>query len=91
MYTHNSGIRWLTAGLMIAAVGFPAGAAARYAPDVPGSPTGTPSCEVIRADLHLDRQVCHQALRHPPRKHAHQKRAAARVTRVPAGRLLGTR
>jgi hypothetical protein len=83
MYTHNSPIRWLTAGLVIAAVGFPAGAAARYAPDVPGAPTGTPSCEVIRADLHLDTRVCHQSLRHPPRKHAHHKRAAATFIKVP--------
>lgn len=80
MYTHNSGKRWLTAGLVIAAASFPAAAAARYAPDGPGSPTGTPSCEVFRAALHLDTRVCHQSLRHRPRQKANEKRAAAAVT-----------
>src|ERR1019366_1922140 len=65
---------------VIAAASFPAAAAARYVADVPGSPTGTPSCELLRVVQHLDTSVCHQAARHRPRKAANEKRAAAAVT-----------
>ena len=90
MYTHNSGIRWLTAGLMIAAVSFPAAAAARYAVDVQGSPTGTPSCELLRAVQHRDTRFCNQPLRHRPRKPANHKvttpeSVGVNDTGVPAG------
>jgi hypothetical protein len=78
MYTRNSGKRWLTAGLAIAAAGFPAAAAARYVPDAPGSATGTPSCEVLRAVQHLDTGVCSQPARHRPRQvHKHHGHTSA--------------
>jgi peroxiredoxin len=80
MYMHNAGTRWLTAGLVIAAASVPATAAARYLPDVPGSPAGTPSCELLRVVQHLDTSVCHQPARHRPREKANEKRAAAAVT-----------
>ena len=87
MYKHNSGTRWLTAGLIIAAASFPAAAAARFAPDGIGAPTGTPSCELLRDVQHLDTWVCNQPLRHRPRKPANEKRAAAVVTASDADAL----
>lgn len=78
MYKHNAAIkRWLTGGLVIAAAGFPSAALARYAPDVPGSPTGTPSCALLRDVQHLDARSCAQPHRHrhrPRQVHGHTRR-----------------
>ena len=71
MYKHHAIKRWLTGALVIAAASFPAAAVAKYAPDVPGAPTGAPSCAVLRAVQHLDAHTCGQPVRHRPR-HLHR-------------------
>lgn len=73
MYKRHASKRWLTGALVITAASFPAAAVARYAPDGPGSPTGTPSCALLRAVEHLDARTCSQPVRHRPR-HLHRHR-----------------
>jgi hypothetical protein len=74
MFKHNATKRRLTVGLVIAAAGFPSAAMAKYAPDVPGSPTGAPTCALLRAVQHLDVHGCGQPAHHRPRQvHRHAR------------------